>query len=151
MKCNSLCLRFYWQTLQRMVAPLLWLNTSKSQHSTHRKGHLMINTVDSVRGFISRLPAARHRLNLARNNQFPYLCFSWWGEKKADLSVKSRSQLVCHAMAEKNKAWDTKIAALWLTAELATLFFLTKQFNLSHRRRGRLLHLLKKQVWFFCF
>lgn len=61
---------FIGSPLQRMVAPILWLNTSKWQHSTHRKGHLMINTADSVRGFISWLPAARHRFNLARNNRF---------------------------------------------------------------------------------
>ena len=44
------------------------------------------------------------------------------GGIKTDLSVKSRSQLVCHVKAKERKTRDTKTPELWLTIELAHIF-----------------------------
>lgn len=54
------------------------------------------------------------------------------GGIKTDLSVRSRSQLVCHVKAKERKTKDTKTPELWLTIKLACIFL---HFDHGHSSR----------------
>lgn len=109
-----------------MALPL-WLNTSKSQHSTHRKGHLMINKAGRVRGFyLFRLQLDKRSIWPPTIDPIPpYHCFSWWN-KNRPFNKEQVSAGMSRQRGGSQRQWDTQIA---VTVKSLWLLSLQQQFD----------------------